>query len=265
MTTSFYEPSDSGSSSKSVDEIKIYYDCRYLSPCEAMWRIFSYDIHYRDPAVERLVFHLLGEQYLLFDNNRTVDDVIDRSSSTYTKFLAWFDANAQYEEAKTLTYNEFPTKFEWKQKKKKKRCWSPRKRGLSIGRTHFVPLGSGEIYYMRTMLNFVRGPTCYADLRKVGTRVHPTFRDACYAMGLLDDDKEYIDAMKEASHWGTSHYLRILFVTLLIANQMTKPEYVFEETFMLLSEDILYIQRRLHQSPGIIIILIYQHFVLFLK
>lgn len=78
----------------------------------------------------------------------------------------------------------------------------------------------------------------------------PTFKDACYAMGLLDNDKEYIDVIKEASHWGSAHYLRILFVTLLIANQMTKPDYVFEVTFKELSEDMLYIQRRLHQTPG---------------
>ncbi|KAI9126438.1 hypothetical protein K1719_002859 [Acacia pycnantha] len=31
--------------------------------------------------------------------------------------------------------------------------------------------------------------------------VFPTFRKACFALGLLDDDKEYIDAIKEASSW----------------------------------------------------------------
>jgi len=30
-----------------VDEIKRYYDCKYLSPCEVVWRIFAYDIHER--------------------------------------------------------------------------------------------------------------------------------------------------------------------------------------------------------------------------
>ncbi|XP_074304947.1 uncharacterized protein LOC141639801 [Silene latifolia] len=44
-----------------VDEIKRYYDCRYLSACEAVWRIFAFDIHYRTPAVERLQFDLPGE------------------------------------------------------------------------------------------------------------------------------------------------------------------------------------------------------------
>src|SRR3954469_25867028 len=46
---------------KNVDEIKQYLDCRYVSPCEACWRIFSFPIHGRKPAVERLFFHCEGE------------------------------------------------------------------------------------------------------------------------------------------------------------------------------------------------------------
>ncbi|KAF7807311.1 uncharacterized protein G2W53_039472 [Senna tora] len=41
-----------------IDEIQQYYDCRYVSPCEAAWRIFGFDINYREPSVERLPFHL---------------------------------------------------------------------------------------------------------------------------------------------------------------------------------------------------------------
>ncbi|CAH1443866.1 unnamed protein product [Lactuca virosa] len=41
-----------------VDEIKDYYDCRYLSACEASWRIYGFDVHYRYPSVVRLPFHL---------------------------------------------------------------------------------------------------------------------------------------------------------------------------------------------------------------
>ncbi|XP_058747203.1 uncharacterized protein LOC131620216 [Vicia villosa] len=48
---------------KNVDEIKQYLDCRYVSPSEACWRIFSYSIHGRKPTMERLFFHLEGVYY----------------------------------------------------------------------------------------------------------------------------------------------------------------------------------------------------------
>jgi len=34
-------------STQDVDEIKNYYDCRYLSLCEVVWRTFGFDIHHR--------------------------------------------------------------------------------------------------------------------------------------------------------------------------------------------------------------------------
>nr|GFA52475.1 ATP-dependent DNA helicase PIF1 [Tanacetum cinerariifolium] len=41
---------------KAVNEIKAFYDCRYLSACETTWRIFT---RYRTPSVEQLSFHLM--------------------------------------------------------------------------------------------------------------------------------------------------------------------------------------------------------------
>jgi hypothetical protein len=35
-----------------VDEIKEYYDCRYLSACDAAWRIYGFDVHYRFPPLK---------------------------------------------------------------------------------------------------------------------------------------------------------------------------------------------------------------------
>ena len=57
VTATFYNTGN-----ECYDEIKMYYDCRYLSACEAVWRIFSFDINYREPSVERLNFHLEGEE-----------------------------------------------------------------------------------------------------------------------------------------------------------------------------------------------------------
>lgn len=52
---------------------------------------------------------------------------------------------------------------------------------------------------MCILLNVVKGPTSYEDVRTVSGVVHQTFKDAYYVMGLLDDDKEYVDGIGEES------------------------------------------------------------------
>jgi len=164
----------------------MYYDCRYLSACEAAWRIFSFDINYREPSVERLTFHLENEQRVIYDDTDSLEDVVSRKSIHRTKFLAWMQANKMYPEARRITYGEFPTKFTWKSDKHR---WDPRKAGNVIGRLHFVPPGSGELFYLRLLLNYVRGPTSYTDLKTFNNVKKDSFKEVCEAMGFLDDDR----------------------------------------------------------------------------
>nr|KAJ0228155.1 hypothetical protein LSAT_V11C100011050 [Lactuca sativa] len=184
-----------------VNEIAEYYDCRYLSSCEASWRIFTYDVHCRYPSV------------IVYGEDDDIDDVLDKPSVAASKFTAWMECNAIDSEARKLTYVEFPTKFVWILNG---RFWKRRKVGKAIDR---IPSVSPKL-----------GPTSFDDIRTVNGQTHSSFRDACYALGLLDDDKEYIDAIKEASHYGSGFYLRFLFATLLMCNSMSKPEVVWENT-----------------------------------
>lgn len=242
VTATFHNVED-----QTYDEIKMYYDCRYLSACEAVWRIFSFDINYREPSVERLSFHLEDEEPVTFEDHEDLEDVIQKPHIRDTKFAAWMEANTLYPQAKDLTYSEFPLKFVWKAADHR---WSPRKQGVSIGRIHFVPPGSGEKFYLRTLLNYVKGPASYNEIKTVGGVKYKTIKEACFALGLLEDDKEFIDAISQASIWGTASYMRRLFVALLVTNQFSRPEVVWEKTWRNLSDDVLSTQRRLHRVQG---------------
>ncbi|KAH0778727.1 hypothetical protein KY290_005154 [Solanum tuberosum] len=235
--------------SKVVDEIKMYCDCRYISSCEAAWRIFKFPIHHREPSVERLSFHLPDNQNVIFSDDDPIDVVINKPTVKESMFLRWLEANKEFPEARHLTYAEFPLKFVWKQQSKR---WEKRKTSaFSIGRIFFVPPGSGEQYYLRLLLNVVKGPTSYEEIRRINDIYHETFRDACYALGLLDDDKEFVDAIVEASQWGMPSYLRQLFAMLLISNSMSRPEIVWQSTWHLLSEDIVFEERRILDNPEV--------------
>lgn len=247
--TAVIQPTEGDGSSNrgNIDEIKQYLDCRYVSPCEACWRIFKFKIHGRKPAVERLFFHLPGEQTIYFNDFQDIDDVLSKPTVTESMFTSWMQANKIYPEARNLTYANFVSKFVYE---KAKRVWKPRSRGYTIGRLIWVPPCTGELFYLRMMLTIVKGPTSFEDIRTVGDIQHPTFREACFAKGLLEDDREYIEAIKEAKDWGLGHCLRKLFVTMLLVGSINRPEHVWKHTWQWLSDGILYDQRRLAENQG---------------
>ncbi|ESR45401.1 hypothetical protein CICLE_v10003309mg, partial [Citrus x clementina] len=224
-----------------MDEIKTYLDCRYISATEACWRIFQFDIHYRKPAVERLPFHLPGEHTVIFEESKCLENVLTILGIEKTKFTEWLEANKNYDDARELTYSDFPTCWVWNSKDK---TWTRRKNGLAIGRIYFAHPSSGERFYMRMLLNFVKGSTSFESIRTVNGVTYPTFKAACYALGLLDDDKEWIDCLTEVAIWATGNELRHLFVTILIHCQVSDAPQLWKSNYTTLSEDITSLQRK---------------------
>jgi len=224
-----------------IDEIKRYYYCRYLSPCEAAWRIFAFDIHHRWSPVQRLTFHPPGQQSALFKDDDDINVVFNRYEKANTMFLACFKANKIYTEGKELTYSEFPSKFVWFAKEKE--C-EPRKKGYNIGRLIYIPPGSGYLYYLRILLTMQKCCIDYDRIKTIDGKFYEIYQEACYALGLLADDKEYIDAIKEASEFSSGYQLRRLFVTLLSMNTISKPDVVWNSTWRLLCDGILYQKKK---------------------
>ncbi|XP_074289416.1 uncharacterized protein LOC141614569 [Silene latifolia] len=101
------------------------------------------------------------------------------------------------------------------------------------------------------MLNHVKGPKRYEDIRRVNGTLYDTYKEACYAYGLIGDDKEYIDAIEQASEWASGFYLRKLFATLLLSGTLSMPNRVWEATWSFLADDILHRQRNILQNRGL--------------
>ncbi|GAU47014.1 hypothetical protein TSUD_403240 [Trifolium subterraneum] len=221
VTAGFYRGGHNGDGVDVVDEIKTYYDCRYLSVGEAVWRIFVFDVNYREPSVDRLSFHLENEQSVIFPDDASIEEIVAKPYAKYTKFLAWMDASKRYPEARNLTYGEFPTKFVWN---KQKRAWTPRKQGYSIGRLHFVPPGSGQKFYLRILLNYAKGPTCFDDIKTINNVKYTSFKEACFAAGLMD-----------------------------VSNQLHRPNRVWNSTWEEMSDDIQHKQRQILRRPDLVL------------
>jgi hypothetical protein len=98
-----------------------------------------------------------------------------------------------------------------------------RKKGFAIGRMYYALPTLGERYYLRMLLNCIKGATSYKHLRIVDGTVHDTFKDACIAMGLLADDNEWHQALEEASVWASGRQLRDMFASMLMFCEVTNP------------------------------------------
>ncbi len=183
-----------------TNTIKKYLDCRYVSASEATWCMFKFDMHERFPIVECLQYHLANQQMVLFDDDDDVQEVATRLAISRTMLTEWFKINQESEVAQSLTFDQFLLQWVWNRKLKR---WTMYKRGFATGRMYYAHSTSGEGYYLRMLLNYVKGATSYEHLRTVDGTKHDTLKNACIAMGLLADDNEWHQALEEANLWAS--------------------------------------------------------------
>jgi hypothetical protein len=157
------------------------------------------------------------------------------------------EANKKYRLGRTLTYTKYPSLFVYDSAN---HCWRRRKRGQSIGRLTFIPTSNRELFYMRMLLNVQVGCTSFEDIRTVRGHVCDSYREACGELGLLADDREFLDAIDELSILGSGRYLINVFAMLLLASSMSDPLRVWELKWELLADGILYYKRRILGIPG---------------
>lgn len=60
-----------------IDEIMLCQIDRYISSNEAVWRMFGFPIHKRNPAVIHLAVHLENGQRVFFTNETAIDRAIN--------------------------------------------------------------------------------------------------------------------------------------------------------------------------------------------
>ncbi|GJV08398.1 DNA helicase PIF1, ATP-dependent [Tanacetum coccineum] len=191
------------------DEINNYLNCRYLAPCEAAWRLFSFDIHYSYMFVMKLNFHLPNQNPVTLRDSKFLPALLEKEGINVTMFTYWFDLNERDPSARTLTYAELPKLYVWHE----------------------------------------QGLKDFDELMMVSNRLCHTLKEACFAYGLLNDDREWTKAISEASLWALGPQLRNLFITILLFCDVSRPLKLWEETWEFLFEDILHRKRKLYEYP----------------
>lgn len=138
------------------------------------------------------------------------------------------------ENACKLLYKEFPEQFEWNQRDK---IWTPRRKKNMIARIVATNPIEGERYYLRLLLNHVRGPTSFEDLKTIGGVVASTFHEVALLCGLLEAYNSLDKCLEEASMYQMPYSLRCLFVTILVYCNPNNPKLLWNKFEQAMSED----------------------------
>ncbi|XP_065840180.1 uncharacterized protein [Oscarella lobularis] len=250
------------------DEIDIFQAARYVSCSEACWRIFGFHIHKHYPAVINLQVHLPNGQRVLFTPENAQDKAQHPPKTTLTAFFALCQrynspqtsniTSADRKFVKNLLYSNVPQYFTFVDKSK---VWKPRIRGSAqvlnadgemisfksssaIGRVYNVHPRQAECFFLRLLLHHQTGCCSFENLRTVDGNLYPSFREACRALGLLEDDAHWRTAMEEASAHASPHSLRVLFSILLTSCQLADPLHLWETHKNSMTEDLLHRYRQ---------------------
>ena len=68
-----------------------------------------------------------------------------------------------------------------------------------LGKVYTINPRQGECFYLRLLLHHIRGPQSFAELKIVEGNLCSSFHEACFRLGLFEDDSQYHLAMQEAS------------------------------------------------------------------
>lgn len=227
------------------DEIKQFQMGRYVSTNEAIWRILSFHIHERYPTVIHLAVHLENGQRVYFTEQTALQRAETPPSTTLTEYFKLCSTDIF---AKTLLYHEIPKYYTWNASAKK---FARRKQGTpvvgyadiyasdALGRIYTVHPNNIECFYLRLLLINVRGPTSFENIRAVDGVVHTTYRDACNALQLLENDQQWINTVADATISSTPSAIRTLFAIIITTCTPANPTELWEKFKDAMTEDIL--------------------------
>ena len=230
------------------DEVQQYTHKRYISATYAHWRIQEYDLVRMLPGITRLPVHDLGEHEVYFQPNAAAIQH-ELSNSSATMLTDYFVANAcpiRGSIARTLLYEDFPTKFTWKSQSK---SWQIRQKNVLLyGRMDNIHPANIEVFHLRLLLKHQTGKVSYQDLRTVDGIDMGSYRAAAIALGLCQNDQNYIDCLDDAVVYAMPSALRQLYCVILTQCFPADPRLLLLQFKKYLMED--FTRKRRHSVIG---------------
>lgn len=240
LFTYFYKgpPMASASLKNPNDEVEKYLSGRYMTACEALWRILGFPLVYRNVPVMPLPVHLPGRETSVFSDSVRPKNIKINSETKLTEFFNFCKIN----NAK-IVYDDITIYATWSKVKDKngkdvknrdgfiKKIWKKRGRETNqLGRIQPVSTRCMETFCLRLLLKKVQGPKSFKDLKVYNGHCFDTYQQAAKARGLLKSDEIQIIFDEAKSFHGTTH-LKNLMASLLMFTDCPNPQQFFENNY----------------------------------
>ena len=186
-----------------IDGIRHYQDARYVSASEAPWRLISFPIVEHESSVEQLEIHLKSDRTVYYKEGEH-ENAKTLGKEKSTRLTAYFAANQKFKNAKAssrLTFRSTSLVTNQKgygnQEQNAKSEVSHLKtmtfqlavQVWSAGRT-ISAHEKGNVIFVEKCFYTQIWATSFPNMRLHEGVPHPTYRDICWAIGLLLDDAE---------------------------------------------------------------------------
>jgi hypothetical protein len=175
----------------------------------------------------------------------TLEQAVTKNSDSM--LMAYFTLNTHDYNARQYTYYQLPEHYSYDHQS---HTWHKRQRQQdAIARMYTVHPKDGERFMLRVLLMHVAGAKSFEDLRTYKGHIYSSFWAAAQARGLLKNDAEWINCLKEANELQHPQHLRYLFAMILCCCNPSDPRRLWNLFADELSADFLYKARRCRLYP----------------
>jgi hypothetical protein len=175
---------------------------------------------------------------IIYSEKDDLNNIVRNPNKYKTMLTEWFVANQRHQDARRLTYLNFPTEWIWDGTQKVWKRRSLEKKFGPIGRIYNVHPTTNELFFLRMLLNVVEGATCFEDLRTYHGTLFNSFKEACEARGLVGNDNEWFLLFDEAIQWASSFQLRHLFMTVLLFCGVNNAQKLLDSYSKYMTDDL---------------------------
>ncbi|TKW30492.2 hypothetical protein SEVIR_2G043401v4 [Setaria viridis] len=197
-----------------IDEIRQYRNARWVTPPEALWRIYGFELSKINPSVMQLKLHLPNTHMVSYHGKEKIENVINRDGTKRAMLTAYFEANRLHEKARGILYRDFLECYTWK---KQGKFWQQRKQKAT--------------YHVGRIV------AAHPNLRTIDGKIVPTFQASAEKRGLIEVDNTIDNCMIEAELFRMPSSLRQLFAIILVFREPNNIRTLWNNHLEAMSED----------------------------